>query len=256
MSSLNLDPAPHAVTSGMALHTGIIMRHGPDADTQTFLAMATYIGQGCWATRNEHIYTGRAYDKFTGTRQLIDLWLHIGDRDPVPVQWGHSSIFSPLAIIHAPNSLDVEINALRASDIDYANFHPLWRHSFGGWDVFSDGQFDPTQASVPVLGHVHHAPCMTRYLADSDATAPAVLGSFQYPGTKDAGGPIIDSNGHLAGMLIGPDYGSGNQHKGYFLPWDYIVPSLQFSLARASISPSILSPIDHVEHHSHDVAFS
>lgn len=254
---MKTDKAPEAAQTAIETLTGFVMRHGPGKDTRTFLAMATHLGGGTWATLAGKVYGGRVYDQFTGTHEIIDLWIHPVGGEPHPVRWGHMAIMKPLALLHAPGSAGDAPAIATAAEMAFPDYRKIWRHSFGRAQVFADNSFDTTAPSVAVEGSIFHLPSFARYDAQEDkAIAPAVLAGMDYPARKDAGSPIVDAQGRLAGMMLGPDYGPGSAHAGWYMPIDYILPSL--AMATAALPHATgrhSSSIDITSHRTHDVYF-
>lgn len=255
---MNTKKAPAAAQDAIENCTGIIMRHGPDKETRTFLAMATHLGGGIWATMADKVYGGRVYDQFTGTHELIDLWIHPVGGTPQPVHWGSMSIFKPLAILQAPGTegLAAPAGFADAASMAFPEYRKNWRHSFGGAKVFADAEAEMDQESIAVEGAIFHLPAFARYDALQDASTPCVLAGMDYPGRKDAGSPIVDEDGRIAGMLLGPDYGPGSAHAGWYMPIDYILTSRAMALAAIPHAKNRHSAsIDYASHRSHDVDF-
>lgn len=236
--------------------TAVIMRHGPGENTRTFICMATHLGGGTWATMRDGVFGGRVYDQFTGDHQAIDLWVHPVTGGEFPARWGHLSIMRPVALIHAPGSGASLPDYATAAEMSYPDHRLVWRNSFGGAKHFSDLEFDPTTKMVAVECRIYHRPLNLRWSPHRDDITPAVCAGMDYPGNKDAGGPVVDEQGRLAGMLLGPGAGSGEEHKGWYIPVDYILPSLAMALESAPRSRERFgSAIHYVEHPSHEVEF-
>lgn len=253
--------APAIAQQAIETLTGVVMRHGPDKDTRTFVAMATHIGTGTWATMADRVYGGRVYDNFTGTHEIIDLWVHpVDGSEAQPVKWGHMSIVKPLALLHVPGTnRRGDPDFVTAPEMAFPDYRKIWRHSFGGAQVFSDNEFDPTLPSIAVEGSIFHLPAMARYdvHGEGDQIAPAVLAGMEYPGRKGAGSPIVDELGRLAGMFLAPDYGMGSSHAGWYMPVDYILPSLSMARTARPLVKGRHSPsIDFATHWTHDVDFA
>jgi hypothetical protein len=247
---------PEALQVSLDSLTGIVMRHGPDAETRTFICMATHLGDGAWATFSDNVFGGRVYDQFMGTQEIVDIWIHTVSGGVFPARWGHMAIVKPLAILYAPGSGARAPEIATAAEMSYPDYRKVWRNSFGGAAVFADGGFDTTRPTVAVEGRIFHRPAFARWDVHREERALAVLAGMSSPGKKDAGGPVVDDGGRLAGMLLGPDYGAADEHKGWYMPVDYILPSLEMARAGAlSTRERLGSAVDYVSHRSHDVDF-
>jgi hypothetical protein len=236
--------------------TGVIMRHGRTEKDRTFLGMATYLGSGNWAALTDQLFGARINGEFTGTQEIIDVWIHPVTGGEFPVKWGHVSIIKPLAILHAPRSGAQEVVYAHAAELAFPDYRKVWRNSFGGARVFSDLEFHTNEPTVAVECCIFDTPRFARWSVQRDDATPAVHAGMNYPGHKDAGGPIVDEGGRLAGMLLGPDYGSSDEHKGWYIPVDYIEPSVAICRAALPTSrQSIRGPVHYVAHRSNDVEF-
>lgn len=246
-----------ALQSSIDMVTGVVMRHGPGAGTRSFLCMATYLGDGNWAVIADSVYADRdrVYKDFIGDRQILDLWIHPVGGGEHPVRWGHKAALKPLAILHAPGSGVVTPEYAGAAEMAFPEYTKVWRNTFGGSRHYGD--LDLTKPTKAVEGCIFHRPMFTRWNPHRDDAAIVVEAGMDYPGEKDAGGPVVDAKGRVAGMLLGHGYGGGDEHKGYYMPIDYIVPSLQMALAGANANEArILATVDFVGHRSNDVEFA
>ena len=217
------------INETMTSITGIIMRHGPDPETRNFVAMATCLGNGIWATVGEKVYGGTVYDKKRGDQELIDLYIHpLGSNKNHPIEWGYNGVLKPLALLYSSGTENIQpIGHAPAYELTFPEYRRIWRHSFGGWNAFTDMEFDHSLPTEAVPGSIMSKPTTLKYSPDAESHSLIILGDMKYPGKKNGGSPILSEDGRLAGMLIGPNYQPGSQHTGWYMPVDYIHPSFE-----------------------------
>jgi hypothetical protein len=219
--------------------------------------MATYLGDGAWAAIADDVYADRdrVYGEFVGDRVMLDIWIHPVGGGEHPVRWGHKAAMKPLAILHAPGSGVTTPEYVGAAEMAFPEYAKVWRNTFGGSRMYA--ALDLTKPTKAVEGCIYYRPMFTRWNPHREDAAIVVEANMDYPSEKDAGGPVVDAKGRVAGMLLGRGYGGGEEHKGYYMPIDYIVPSLHMALAGAMVRETrILATVDYVGHRSNDVEFA
>lgn len=263
------DAAPEGLMDAFRGIAGTIKRHGPDEETETFVALASRIGEGLWATITKGVFGGRVYDQFTGTAEIIDLWIHPMDgRAPMPVQWGHQCVVDPIALLFVPADMEpVPARTVSAAAMAFPEFKKIYRLSFGGRHNFDqDGvPQELSDADVPVEGSIYDGPYRQTYTPayydpgkeGPDRSTICVRAGLDYIGRRTLGGPILDASGRIAGVLIAPDYGNDSAHAGYYVPIDFILPSVALAMAGAAQKDRgrHKNGIDMVSHRSRDVDF-
>lgn len=219
-----------------------ICRH-PYRGERSFVAFATHLGGGAFAT----ICDGKLqlpFDKWDGLGRYSNLRVHLldGSGQMFWIDWIYETPILPIAILqvrgHGVESWPAPEIATMAA---MSGKNHLWRIGYSR-GVFGDQNLDiPSLGTEPPQvvtdGWICTHPVMTYFRngADEEYGKMATIAGhacFGYPNKSDLGGPVVDNEGDLAGVLVGVDLGSQESHVGAYVPADLIMPFVGF--ARAS----------------------
>ena len=230
---------------------GRIFRHDREGNEE-LICSATRLKDGYWLTvADRGIYGGMVYGEHQGTAVLVDLWLHPHDgRAPMPIKWAHRTAMKPIAVLFVPedakhaNVVDGVIGSTALTQVkDYVK---IYRNEEGG-SLHESAIYD--------------RPWMCRYDVDRD-NAMAIAGrcDMGYRMRKTAyGSPMVSGDGQIVGVIIGSDWGTDSSHAGFYVPADFIAPSLSilnvYEQRLAARESEWRLCIDRVSHRSHDVYF-
>jgi len=226
--------------------SGQIFRHGPDGE-QELICSASRLRDGYWLTVGDRgIYGGTVYGQWQGTQVLVDLWMHFQDgREPLPIAWSHQTAFKPITVLYVPSDagVDSKIGSTALTHIrDYIKIFQLLNGEVEGCSIYN-------------------RPWTVRYDVH-DEHKVAIAGrcdlGYHYPRTG-YGSPLVNDTGHLVGVIIGSDWGTDSSHAGFYVPADFIAPSLEllgvFEQRLKVDRRSYSAGIDFVSHRSSDVYF-
>lgn len=233
----------------LKLTGGKVYRRNPNEVQPTeILCSATWLGDDMWLTvADRGIYGGTVRGEWRGLLEVVDIWIKPDDVDEfIPAIWAHQTSMKPIIVLKTAKGRRPHVNnsniASTASTL-LVDYYKLVRNEDG--KIYQSAIYD--------------RPWMARYDVERE-TAVAMVGrcDMNYRlSKKEFGAPMLTQDGKLAGVIVGSDWGTDSSHAGFYVPVDFIIPSidiLRAMLTRMHAGESTWRiGIDYVKHESSDV---
>jgi hypothetical protein len=214
--------------------------HHPYRGERSFVGFATHLGGGAFAT----ICDGKLqlpFDKWDGLGRYSNLRVHLldGSGQMFWIDWIYEAPILPVAILQVRgHGIERWPSPDIATMAEMSGKNHLWRIGYAS-GIFGDHSLDLASLGteppeVVTEGWISTHPTMTYFRSGADdefGNKLTIAGhaNFGYPNKSDLGCPVVDNEGHLAGILVGADLGSQESHVGAYVPADLIMPFVEFA---------------------------
>jgi hypothetical protein len=268
--------------------TAAVCRHGPEGVVDV-LCLATRLETGVWATvRDRGVYGDKVRGQTRGLLEAIDLHLHtmeddVAARRVLPVRWASQTPIDPIVLLGVPGDDGLTPFVVPSGELivpEYQHIYvavPRSTEDRSRGDARRPQDVDLTKPLDWAVGSVFGPPMLQPYrdgmsdgyrhdVSEDDRDSiienarrkrtVCVHGDMGRPNNSMLGGPVVETSGRLAGVIVGAGQGFQYDHVGAYVPVDLLIVLAQTTKAQwaaAHQKGRHAYGIDIVSHESTDV---